>query len=238
MRLSRLMLAVLFPLAACDELTGPAVDPDAPANLTYQLVPSGDPTAPSGVLLSWDVPTSGRAVSFNVYGRSTATAEWLLRATTTSPTFHDAGTPQSQYYVSARNAAGNELGQTPILSVDLLSRLPAPLGLTTISLNSAVQLKWNSNAVDASHGTFDHYRLYSTAYDGSRGVCTADWVVEGTTVSDGFLAGNMVNGVSRCFAVSAITLDGHESTWSDAHVDTPRFDAHNAFVYAVATRKD
>jgi hypothetical protein len=97
MRLTRLILAVLVPLAACDDLTGPAVDPDAPANLTYQLLPSGDPAAPAGVILSWDVPQSGRANSFNVYGRTSSAAQWQLRATTTSPTFHDAGTPDAQY---------------------------------------------------------------------------------------------------------------------------------------------
>lgn len=238
MRLTRLMLAVLFPLAACDQLTGPVGDPDAPTNLTYQLIPSGDPASPSGVILSWDVPQSGRANSFNVYGRASSASQWQLRATTTSPTFHDAGLPEGQYYVTTRDANGNELGQSAVLSIDLTSRLPAPLGLATISLNAAIQLSWQSNAVDAAHGTFDHYRLYSTAYDATRGVCTADWVVEGTTVSDGFLAGNLVNGVSRCYSVSAITIDGHESTWSDAHVDTPRFDARNSFVYSTTARRD
>jgi hypothetical protein len=238
MRLTRFLLAALIPLAACDAITNPAVDPDAPANLTYQLIPSGNPSAPAGVILSWDVPQSGRANSFNVYGRTSATSQWQLRATTTSPTFHDAGQPEAQYYVTTRDANGNELGQSQILIIDLATRLPAPLGVATISLNAAIQLSWQSNAVDAAHGTFDHYRLYSAGYDATRGVCTADWVVEGTTVSDGFLAGNLVNGVSRCYAVSAITIDGHESPMSDAHVDTPRFDARNAFVYNSTARRD
>ena len=45
MRLSRLLLVLAVPLslAACDEFTGLTVSADAPANLTYQLVPSGDP---------------------------------------------------------------------------------------------------------------------------------------------------------------------------------------------------
>jgi len=34
MRLIRLLLAALIPLAACEELTDPLGDPDAPANLT------------------------------------------------------------------------------------------------------------------------------------------------------------------------------------------------------------
>ncbi|MGE5100113.1 MAG: hypothetical protein ACM3SX_09015, partial [Deltaproteobacteria bacterium] len=238
MRLSRVMLAVLIPLAACEDLTNPLSNPDAPTNLTYQLVPSGVPTAPAGVLLSWDVPRSGRANAFNVYSRPSTARDWQLRGTTTSPTFHDAGTPDAQYYVATRDGNGNEIGQSATITIDLQTRLPAPQGLTSISLNGAIQLAWSSNAVDASHGTFDHYRVYSTDYDGTRGVCTANWVVEGTTVSDAFLAGNLVNGVSRCFAVSAITRDGHETEWSDARLDTPRIDARNAFVYATAARAD
>jgi hypothetical protein len=238
MNVSRLLLAALIPIAACDDLTSAPVNTDAPANVTYQLIPSGDPNAPAGILLSWDVPSSGRANSFNVYARSSTAGQWLLRATTTSTTFHDAGTPSAQYYVTTRDADGNELGQSAVLTVDLSTRLPAPTGLASTSLNAAIHLQWNSNAVDASHGMFDYYRVYSSSYDATRGVCNADWTVEGTTVSDGFLSGNMTNGVSRCFSVSAISLDGHESTWSSALVDTPRFDARNAFVYATVVKKD
>jgi hypothetical protein len=240
MRLPRLLLALaVLPLVACDELTGITPSADAPANLAYQLVPSGDPTNPLGVLLSWDVPTSGRANSFNVYGRPTTGSSWQLRATTTSPTFHDAGVPELQYYVATRADNGDELAQSKVITIDLQgSRLPAPLGLSSISLNGAIQLAWRSNAVDASHGTFDYYRVYSTPYDGSRGVCTANWVVEGSTVSDAFYSGNLSNGVSRCYSVSAISRDGHESDWSESRLDTPRADARNAFVYATATRRD
>jgi hypothetical protein len=122
--------------------------------------------------------------------------------------------------------------------IDLQTRLPAPQGLTSVSLNAAIHLKWSSNAVDASHGTFDYYRVYSTSYDVTRGVCTANWIVEGSTASDAFLVGNLTNGVSRCFAVSAISRNGSESTWSEARLDTPRFDARNAFVYSTAFRRD
>ena len=238
MRLTRLLLAALLPLAACDDLTGPATDPDAPANVTYQLIPSGDPASPAGVLLIWDVPASGRAGSFNVYGRSTQNGQWNLRATTTSPTFHDAGLPENQYYISTRDTNGNEIAQSAIITIDLGARLPAPQALTSTSLNGAIHLRWSSNSVDASHGTFDYYRVYSTSYDAARGVCTANWTVEGTTVTDAFLAGNLVNGVARCFAVSAIARNGSESTWSDARLDTPRYDAKNAFVYSTVFRRD
>jgi hypothetical protein len=239
MRLSRLLLAVLVPLAACDELTGIGTDPDAPANVTYELLPSGNPNAPSGVILSWDVPRSGRANSFNVYGRQAAGAAWQLRATTTSPTFHDAGVPDAQYYVATRDASGQEIAQSLTVTIDLVaSRLPAPQGLSSVSLNAAIQLVWSGNAVSASQTTFDHYLVYSTEYDAGRGVCTADWVREGSTVSDGFFVGNLTNGQPRCYAVSAVTRDGHESEWSSSRLDTPRYDARNAFVYATTARAD
>jgi hypothetical protein len=238
MRLSRLAIAALVALAACEDILGPGGDPDAPANLTYQLTPSGNPDAPLAVLLTWDVPASGRAASFNVYGRTGPGAAWQLRATTTSPTFHDAGVPDLEYYVATRDDQGDELGRSNVVTIDLHATVPAPLGLHTISLNAAIQLAWNSNAVDALHGAFDHYRVYSTSYDGTRGVCTSSWVLEGTTASDGFLAANLVNGASRCFAVSTVTREGHESPWSEAHLDTPRFDARNALVYSTAARTD
>ncbi len=237
MRLSRLMLAALIPLATCESLTGILTDPDAPANLTYQLTPSGDPNAPRAVLLSWDVPRSNNANAFNIYGRIGG-GNWLLRGTTTSNTFHDAGVPDLQYSVASRDVDGNEIARSNTVTIDLHANVPAPTGFTSISLNSAVQLAGSSSAVDALHGDFDHYRVYSTAYDDSRGVCTATWVLEGTTASDGFGVGNLTNGVSRCFAVSTVTHDGHESVWTEARLDTPRFEARNAFVYSSAARRD
>lgn len=236
MKLRRLLLIAALPLAACEVTTNPlATSPDAPANLTYQLIPSGNPDQPLGVLLSWEVPTSGRANSFNVYGRETSGAAWQLRATTTSPTFHDAGTPEAQYYVATRDANGAELAQSNIITIDLQARLPAPQGLGSISLNGAVQLFWSPNAVAS---TFDHYLVYSSSYDASRSVCNSDWALEGSTVSDGFLVGNLTNGVSQCYVVSAVTVDGHESVWSSAKLDTPRYDARNAFVYSRQARPD
>src|SRR5215510_6452771 len=152
MKLFRLLLAAVLSLAACADLTDPPVDPDAAANLTYQLVPSGNPDSPSGVLISWEVPRSGRANSFNVYGRNSTSAQWDLRATTTSTSFHDIGVPQRQYYIGTRDLDGHEIAQSAIVTIDLVaSRLPAPQGLTSISLNGAIQLAWSSNARSEEH---------------------------------------------------------------------------------------
>jgi hypothetical protein len=231
--------AAVASLTACGELTGIVTDPDAPSNVTYELVPSGDPNSPSGVLLSWDVPSSGRGNAFNVYGRLRPGDPWQLRATTTSPTFHDVGVPEAQYYIATRDGNGQDIAQSAVLTIDLFAgRLPAPQGLTSVSLNAAIQLTWSANAVSSSPATFDHYLVYSTTYDATRGVCTANWVREGSTASDGFFSGNLTNGVSRCFSVSAVTRDGHESEWSSSRFDTPRVDARNAFVYAAAARPD
>jgi len=237
MRLSRWLLAALIPIAACEDIAGLLTDPDAPANLTYQLTPSGNANAPLAVLLSWDVPRNNTANAFNIYGR-VGGGDWQLRGTTTSNTFHDAGVPDVQYYVASVDLDGNELARSNTVTIDLHANVPAPTGFTSVSLNGAIQLAWSSSAVDALHGAFDHYRVYSTAYDDSRGVCTATWVLEGTTASDGFLVGNLTNGVSHCFAVSTVTHDGHESVWTEARLDTPRFDARNAFVYSTVARPD
>jgi hypothetical protein len=239
MRLDRsflLALASVIPLAACDITDATGVDPNAPTNLSYQLIPSGDPNAPLGVILSWDAPSSGRAIAFDVFGRASSNSDWQLRATTTSPSFHDLYT-ELQYYVVANDADGNPLGETRVLTVDMQSKLPAPLGLHSISLNGAIHLAWSSNAFEANRNAFDYYRVYSGAYDAAHSTCLS-WNLEGTTVSDAFLAANLANGVTRCFAVSAVSRDGHESPWSAATHDTPRYDARNVLVYARDTRSD
>lgn len=239
MRFARTFLAVVAlvgPLAGCDLADVTGIDPNAPSNLTYQLIPSGNPNAPLGVILSWDIPSSGQATAFDVYGRASTGDGWSLRATTTSPSFHDV-VPELQYYVVANDDQGNFLGQTQTITVDLQSELPAPLGLHSISLNGAIQLAWSSNALDANRGAFDYYRVYSSAFDAAHSVCSS-WNLEGSTVSDAFLVANLANGVTRCYAVSAVSRDGHESSWSSATHDTPRYDARNVLVYSHDIRAD
>jgi hypothetical protein len=47
-----------------------------------------------------------------------------------------------------------------------------------------------------------------------------------------------VNGVSRCFAVSAMSRTGVESGFSEIAFDTPRPDSRNQVIYAVQVRSD
>ena len=238
MRLLRLFsLLVVLPLSACEivDATGVA-DPDQPSNLAYQLEPSGDPNVPLGVILTWTPPSNGNAVTYDVFGRASTSGDWIRRATTTSPSFHDAGVPMLQYYVLAQDGSGNEMGASAIVTIDERNRLPAPLSLKSISLDSAIQLSWARNALDAGGTMFDYYRVYSTLYDATRARCSEQWSLEGTTVSDAFVSAGLTNGVTRCFAVSAVSRDGHESTWSSQRIDTPRYDSRNVIVYATSAQ--
>ena len=112
--------------------------------------------------------------------------------------------------------------------------LEAPTSLTSISLNGAIHLSWSDNAFLADQSDFDHYRVYSTSYNLDLNVCGSSWSVEGTTIAPTFLVGALSNGVPRCFAVSALSLDGLESDWSPLRYDTPRPDARAVVVYTSA----
>jgi hypothetical protein len=234
MRLSRaLVLSMMVAaVAACgDRAPTEITDPGTPTNFSYQLEPSGDPLAPLGVLLTWEPPANGRALTYEVYARSGAGA-FQLRATTTSPSFHDNGTPQLEYFVIALDGASAEIGRTDAITIDERNRVIAPSGLTSITLNAGIHLTWSDNVIRASADLFDYYRVYSSVFDAARGGCTGQWFLEGTTSGEAFLVLNLANGAPVCFAVSAVSFDGHESVWSNLRIDTPRFDAKNVAVYS------
>ncbi len=109
--------------------------------------------------------------------------------------------------------------------------LPAPDSLFSISLDGAVHLQWTDNAYTYSPNDFDHYTVYSTSYNIDNNTCGTSWVAEGTTVANTFLVGSLTDGVSRCFAVSAFSVTGTESTWSPLRNDTPRPDGLNTIVF-------
>jgi hypothetical protein len=234
-----LAMAFVFGVSACDSAGGPGgpSDPDEPTDLAYRLIPSGDPDAPAGIMLEWTPPRSGRAVTYDVYSRASTQDEFDLRATTTSPSFHDAGYPQLQYFVQALDGQSQDMGSSEVVEVDERNRLPAPQSLTSVTLNGAVQLQWDQNAIEADPEMFDYYRVYSTPATASRSCDPNGWSLEGTTVSDGFLSRNLPNGVTVCFAVSAISRDGHESLWSAVREDTPRFDARALVLDASDVRR-
>jgi hypothetical protein len=106
-----------------------------------------------------------------------------------------------------------------------------PEFLFSTTLDGAVALNWDDNAYTSGPGNFEHYRVYSSSLVGTNG-CSNSWRLEGTTVAPEFLVGALNNGVSRCFAVSAVSIDGAESGLSGARADTPRPDSRNLVLFA------
>jgi hypothetical protein len=117
-----------------------------------------------------------------------------------------------------------------------------PVDLISTSLDGAVALTWNDNAFVSDPDLFETYLVHSTSYniDAAAGTdpCGTSWRLEGTTVAPEFIVGAMVNGVSRCFAVSARSRDGAESSRSISDHDTPRPDSRNQVIYPIQVRSD
>jgi hypothetical protein len=134
--------------------------------------------------------------------------------------------------VTAVNDQGAESGNSNVITVDERLQLADPSWLTSISLNGAIHLQWDDTSYADDPSRFKWYRVYSSAYNLDTGVCSASWLLEGTTIAPEFLAGAMSNGVPRCFGVSAVSMEGYESLWSPLRQDTPRPDARNLLVFA------
>lgn len=237
MRRAIVVAGAALALAACssdggNNITG--ITPlTAPANLTYQLIPSGDPAAPEGVELRWTPVNDPNVTNYAVYSSPTINGTFNLRALTTSPSFEDLGTPDAQYYVTSQASDGSESATSDTVTVDNSLQLPSPSGLIAIALNTAVQLSWASNARTANPSAFNYYRVYSTAYDLDQNACdSTTWVLEGTTVSEDFISSGLPNGQPRCFDVSAISINGNESAWPTPVAATPRADARNVLLFA------
>jgi hypothetical protein len=237
MTLTSLIVATAAVLTGCYDrsFTGPVTVLPAPANLVYQLEPSGDPASPSGILLSWDAVSDPELESYRVYSRPTAGDAYAFRGTTTSTTFHDAGIPHLQYYVTTVSTSGGESDPSNAITVDERLALSAPATLTSISLNGAIHLQWSDNAYATAPAAFAHYRVYSTSYDLNKNLCGRVWSLEGTTVSPTFLVSLLANGVPLCFGVSAISVEGYESLWSPLRNDTPRPDGRNVILFSSDT---
>lgn len=233
-RLSQALVSLVF-LAGCGDLLN-GVDSHDPTNLTWSITTETSTGTLRGVMLEWEPPRARDAWSYAVYGRPSSVGEWYLVGITTSTTFHDAGAPQRQYYVAARDADDYEFGRTRTITIEAPASLATPAELTGVSLDGAVQLGWADNARLAGGSAFRHYRIFSTAATASGGCDLGRWIVEGATVSNTFLVAGMTNGVSRCFAVTAMSVSGVESAMSRTWVDTPRHDAHHVAIDAFAIR--
>jgi len=229
-----LMSLLLLATVACHEsfVDPGSAPPSTPANLTYELEPSGDPARPLGILLIWDDVTDANLSSYRIYSRASNSGSFGLRGETSSNTFHDNGVPHLQYLVSTVNDQGLESGSSNTITVDERLQLDPPAWLTSISLNGAIHLEWDDSSYVTAPARFKWYRIYSTAYNLDTGLCGLDWLLEGTTVAPEFLASAMSNGVPRCFGISAVSREGYESLWSPLRQDTPRPDARNMLAFA------
>ncbi len=107
-----------------------------------------------------------------------------------------------------------------------------PASLSSTTLDGAIALFWTDNAFTSDSANFSNYRIYSTSYDLDADLCGSSWGVEGTTVAPEFVAGALANGIPRCFAASAVSVDGAESARSLVRHDTPRPDSRNVLLFA------
>lgn len=112
----------------------------------------------------------------------------------------------------------------------------APDALSSTSLDGGVALTWSDNPFKNNPDLFQNYRVYSTSYDLDNNRCGTSWLLEGATVAPEFVVGALTNGVSRCFTVTALSVDGVESSRSPTRPDTPRPDARNVVLYAAQDR--
>ena len=111
-----------------------------------------------------------------------------------------------------------------------------PASLSSTTLDRAVALSWTDNSYTSDPANFESYRIYSTSYDIDTDSCGTSWGLEGTTVAPEFVVGALVNGISRCFAVSATSIDAAESARSATVWDTPRPDTRNVLLFARQTQ--
>jgi hypothetical protein len=232
MRRVLLGLSLGLLVAACDDNFTPLPLLPAPQNLFYELEASGDPDAPLGILLFWDHISDPNLFAYRVYSRATDAEPFGLRGETTSPTFHDGGDPDLEYFVVAVDINGLESAASNSIVVDERLRLQAPAWIQSTSLNGAIHVAWSDNPYEAEPNAFKQYRVYSAAYSIDTGLCNELWGLEGTTLSPEFLAGALPNGQPRCFGISAESIEGYESLWSPIRADTPRPDARNVIVTA------
>ncbi len=234
--MNRYVVSALFvvTVAACeDEVFEPAFLPP-PDNLLYRLEPSGEPATPAGLVLRWDPVVDANLQAYGVYSRPGSTGPFGLRGETSSTSFHDDGPPDLEYYVVSIDLGGFESQPSDVVVIDERLRLEAPAWIASTSLDGAVHLTWADNPFSADPEGFEQYRVYSASYSLDDGLCDVRWFLEGTTVAPEFLAGALENGQPFCFAVSAESIEGFESLWSPLWADTPRPDARNVLVYAMA----
>ena len=227
-------LAAMLWVAGCDNSTtvGPGGVLPAPANFYYELEPSGDPVRPMGVLLAWDPILSDALLVYRVYSRPDLNVDFGLRGETTSITFHDNGDPDLEYFVVPVDVEGFEGIASTSVIIDELLRLESPAWIVGTSLDEGIFLAWADNPFASEPAGFKQYRVYSASFSLDDPVCGV-WGLEGTTIAPEFISSALPNGQPRCFGVTAESIEGWESMWSDIWADTPRPDSRNVAMWTM-----
>ncbi len=233
---------VVAGVAACsnnnNNISAPAEALGNPDSLTYLLLPGG-PDAPNGILLSWAPATDPNVANYVVFA-SASDSQFGVIGSTLSTSFHQAGAPFPQYYVASEDQFGDISSGTPTLHVDTTPPLPPPDSLSAAGFDSASEIHWSSNARLQNPAIFAYYRVYSepAVVTGMTGTCATPgpgFAVEGSTVSEEFVVTGLANGTTWCYAVTTVTLDGHESVLSQWTTDTPTQSA-GPFAVSMAPR--
>lgn len=234
MRAAALVVSLLALSACADQYYDDYSSGDlpVPTGLRYVLEPVGTGSTPAGILLRWDDVSDPSVSGWHIWSRASTGEEFSYRGATSSTSFHDAGAPFLQYYVVSADFDGGESQPSAVVTVDERLALARPASLASTSLDGAVALAWSDNAYAGAPAAFSHYRIYGAHYDLDAGLCESDWALEGTTVAPEFIVAALGNGIPRCFAVTAVSVEGYESLWSPVRDDTPRPDARNILVYA------
>jgi hypothetical protein len=228
-------------VAACgnnnNNVSAPAETLGNPDSLTYLLLPGG-PDLPNGILLSWAPATDPNVTNYVAFARLADTGQFGELGSTVSTSFHQAGEPLPQYYVASEDQFGDISSGTAIISVDTAPPLPPPNSVTATGFDSASKVHWSADARLLNPALFAYYRVYSetAVISGMTASCPTtgpDFAVEGSSVSEDFVVTGLANGTTWCYAVTTVTLDGHESVLSAWANDTPTLGA-GAFAVAMA----
>ncbi|HZS60132.1 MAG TPA: hypothetical protein VFA43_12735 [Gemmatimonadaceae bacterium] len=230
-RAAGIALAAL--VAACNDNNNNPLQnytpPGPPTGLVYQLnlgeQIGADSVIDPGVLLSWLPPNPDNTVNaFIVYADTLSppdTGAFFQIAATTSFSFHDA-LPATQYFVASQDVNGVLSARSNIVFIDPADTVQAPSNITGTPLDSAALLQWSDNSITGPNGSrFDFYRVYSDSVDTGNNCVANTTVLEGQTVSNGFVITGVANDVPRCYFVTAVTRSGHESANSPGVIITP-----------------
>jgi hypothetical protein len=219
-------LAATFVAAGCNDDTTTVLEaPAAPRALEGSYYAGA-------ITLTWELGPGWDGESFRVYGRRVSDSDYFFIAEVTSCigglcTYADTNIEADvryEYYVSAWDPhSGLETPSNFSIEVYSPRRTPppAPAQVGVIALDDANFVVWDDNARVAD---FSFYRVYQAAPDGE------DYLL-GETDSEGFVDLLAGNGLTYEYFVTAVDVDGHESTESVIASGTPRPDFTGELLY-------